>query len=561
MSASLPPSLSPHVLHTPFFNVSAIPITFKPSFNSLTNCKRHICFAIPGPDTSNFEREEARWLREEQRWLREEQRWLREESRWNDERTSLLRQIEALELKIEEIERQNSGTVGNLAAVLKILKAEGVELGKKVGQITETGSSAAPIMLKAGAEVAEEAVVVKEVVAKERATLRMGAEGEDVQTMQKETRRKVVGQKLECIALMDGKVPSSHFQDVMRLHVLLIFLIFIETLLKLPSPNAATGTQAKTRIAGSNKSSIHHGRAPFKLCDSLMNSAATSAFFSYFEALQELGFYPGEEDIEYSSFSSGTERAVKTWQATIGVREDGIMTAENLERLYAKQKNEDSGLTQNADPKGNRATPPQISEFEASTGIVGSVNPLKAKEVWLHFGASLDAPYADSSSSLASNWLFSLSTRSQAGNVVLLSLQTFRFRTSSDRGANGAADSITGISDFQQKVVDDVAKAALSSNRVFLLGENRWEDPSRLTSLKKPVGGPAGTNSTSAATKCVTCRGEGRLLCTECDGTGEPNIEPQFTEWVDEGTKCPYCEGLGYTICDLCEGKALIGMT
>ncbi|KAL2506456.1 plastid transcriptionally active 5 [Abeliophyllum distichum] len=44
------------------------------------------------------------------------------------------------------------------------------------------------------------------------------------------------------------------------------------------------------------------------------------------EALQKLGFYCGEEDMEYSSFSSGTERAVKTWQATLGAPEDGIMT-------------------------------------------------------------------------------------------------------------------------------------------------------------------------------------------------------------------------------------------
>lgn len=80
-------------------------------------------------------------------------------------------------------------------------------------------------------------------------------------------------------------------------------------------------------------------------------------------------------------------------------------------------------------------------------------------------------------------------------------------------------------------------------------------------------------------------------LIAECDGTGEPNIEPQvrdiyafnekftfivlglcwtsflslqlrslmqFMEWVDEGTKCPYCEGLGYNICDLCGGKTMV---
>lgn len=35
------------------------------------------------------------------------------------------------------------------------------------------------------------------------------------------------------------------------------------------------------------------------------------------EALLKLGFYSGEEDMEFSSFSSGTERAVKTWQVSL----------------------------------------------------------------------------------------------------------------------------------------------------------------------------------------------------------------------------------------------------
>ncbi|XP_020418966.1 uncharacterized protein LOC18793217 isoform X1 [Prunus persica] len=51
------------------------------------------------------------------------------------------------------------------------------------------------------------------------------------------------------------------------------------------------------------------------------------------EALQKLGFYSGEEDMEFSSFSSGTERAVKTWQASLDAPQDGIVTAE-LEQLY-----------------------------------------------------------------------------------------------------------------------------------------------------------------------------------------------------------------------------------
>ncbi|KAG6667757.1 hypothetical protein I3843_01G113700 [Carya illinoinensis] len=200
------------------------------------------------------------------------------------------------------------------------------------------------------------------------------------------------------------------------------------------------------------------------------------------EALQKLGFYSGEEDMEYSSFSSGTERAVKTWQSTLGATEDGIMTAELLERLFTEQQ------------------------------IVGA-------------RSNIDAD--------------------QKGSNVSVSPKV---------GANGAPDAITEVSEFQQKVVNEesVTEVEVSQHRVFLLGENRWEEPSRIAGRNKQVGN---TKTKDATTKCLTCRGEGRLLCSECDGTGEPNIEPQFLEWVDEGMKCPYCEGVGFTVCDVCEGK------
>ncbi|PON63754.1 Peptidoglycan binding-like protein [Parasponia andersonii] len=194
------------------------------------------------------------------------------------------------------------------------------------------------------------------------------------------------------------------------------------------------------------------------------------------EALEKLGFYSGEEDIEFSSFSTGTERAVKTWQSTLGAPEDGIMTGELLERLFLEII-QGPGSNINAEPK---------------------------------------------------------------------------------KGANGAAvSSVTEISDIQQTVVNEggVAKVEKSQHRVFLLGENRWEDSSRLLDRNKKAGESKTKEST---TKCLSCRGEGRLLCTECDGSGEPNIEPQFLEWVDEDAKCPYCEGLGYTICDVCEGKTVV---
>ncbi|KAJ6817105.1 peptidoglycan binding domain containing protein isoform X1 [Iris pallida] len=216
------------------------------------------------------------------------------------------------------------------------------------------------------------------------------------------------------------------------------------------------------------------------------------------EALQKLGFYSGEEDMEFSCFSSGTERAVKTWQASLGAPEDGIMTSELLERLFFGGS---------------------LNEYDtASAAKVGGTN---------------GAPFPPS----------------------------------------------TKINSIQRTVIKETGdqEFEVSDHKVFLLGENRWEEPSRLINRNNLAGG----SKVVSATKCLTCRGEGRLLCTvhtdflscsflahgnlviyqgfganaECDGSGEPNIEPQFLEWVGEDSKCAYCEGLGYTICDVCEGK------
>ncbi|GAB2221771.1 hypothetical protein Drorol1_Dr00012959 [Drosera rotundifolia] len=194
------------------------------------------------------------------------------------------------------------------------------------------------------------------------------------------------------------------------------------------------------------------------------------------EALLALGFYSGEEDMEYSSFSSGTERAVKTWQSSLGVSEDGVMTAELLEILYASER---------------------IEEHDSLT----------------------------------------ISTQSSSDSISL-----------KKDGANGAvSSSIHKIAGLQQTKlnVDPNTEVDITKHRVFLLGENRWEEPHRLISNNKHPGGPLA--------RCMTCRGERRLLCTECDGTGDPNLEPQFLEWVGDGAECPYCEGLGYIICDMCE--------
>ncbi|KAH7833054.1 hypothetical protein Vadar_002722 [Vaccinium darrowii] len=396
MSLSLPLTYNSTLFRRPLLqdpNLFPFPIS-KPSSNH--SLSRPLLFSsLSSSSSSNYEREEARWLREEQRWLREEQRWLRQESQWLAERESLLREIQTLNLRIQELERRQgdiqgvsvSEAVAKLAALLQVVK-EG-DLGMTVNQLAQRGSTAVPLVVEA--TEAEEVVVVKEAVGEEkkevnkkRATLRKGSEGEHVRVMQ--------------------------------------------------------------------------------------------------EALQKLGFYPGEEDLEYSSFSSGTERAVKTWQATLGAPEDGIMTAELQERLYMEHQLVSSDLAVNTIPKG--------------TGVAGL-----PKE-----------------------------------------------------SANGAAfSSITEISENQKTIVEEegITEVEVYEHRVFLLGENRWEEPSRLTGRNK-------TKSKDSKIKCLTCRGEGRLLCSECDGTGEPNLEPQFMEWIDEGMKCPYCEGHGFTICDVCDGKAVV---
>lgn len=199
------------------------------------------------------------------------------------------------------------------------------------------------------------------------------------------------------------------------------------------------------------------------------------------EALLKLGFYSGEEDMEFSSFSSGTERAVKTWQSSLGIPEDGIMTSHLLERLY----------------------------LDIRTTDIDSVNETK-----------------------------------KSASVLPKEVE------------NGAAvASVTEISEVQQKVVGEVDQETEASHpRVFLLGENRWEEPSRLSTKVRVDRG----KNKDGTMRCLQCSGLGVLLCTECDGSGEPNIEPQFMEWVGEDTKCPYCEGLGHITCDLCRGKTMV---
>jgi len=69
---------------------------------------------------------------------------------------------------------------------------------------------------------------------------------------------------------------------------------------------------------------------------------------------------------------------------------------------------------------------------------------------------------------------------------------------------------VTDISEVQQNVAKSDKGTEVNDRRVFLLGENRWEEPSRLVASD----GVDRSNNKNATTKCLQCRGEGRLMCT-----------------------------------------------
>ncbi|KAL3724602.1 hypothetical protein ACJRO7_029727 [Eucalyptus globulus] len=337
---------------------------------------------------------------EESRWLREEQRWLREEQRWLREEQRWARDRESL--------------LGEIARLKLRVQALEREVQIPGGDPTGEAASAAALLrvLRERNLIAESGSSASPMVLEENKE--EPAEEEEVEEKEIVVEEKVVG-------VSKGETKEEQNRS-----------------------------EKKKMMAKTTRRALRVG-------------AEGDEVQAMQEALQRLGFYSGEEDMEFSSFSTGTERAVKTWQASVGAKEDGIMTVELLERLY--------------------------------------------------FGK--------------------------------------------EDGANGvAALSVTEMSEIQQTVVKQSdSEVEVSQHRVFLLGENRWEEPRRLDGRNRQV---SESKSGDTTTKCLACRGEGHIMCTECDGTGEPNIEPQFMEWIEEGATCPYCEGLGHTICDVCKGKAVV---
>lgn len=121
-------------------------------------------------------------MREEQRWLREEQRWLREEVRWREERERLLAEIAGLRFTIEKLEKEKLGDIEAVVsqprprpvlvekAEVKELVLEEVVKVEEVREVKEVN--------------VEEKREAKKKEKPERRSLRVGAEGDDVHTMQ-----------------------------------------------------------------------------------------------------------------------------------------------------------------------------------------------------------------------------------------------------------------------------------------------------------------------------------------------------------------------------------------
>lgn len=380
--------------------------------------------------------EEDRWAREEQRWLREEQRWLREEARWDAERRIMAEELAFLKREVEQLraqvqERRNFSTgASTLPSVVASLK-----------QLLQS----LPAEPRPNIEFVEEEFVDEAFQSPVSMSDRLSfgsSEGTPTPSLS----------------------PSSSIPSMSEFSIDLM----------VESPVEA----ASARLGSSTARELRKG-------------AEGDEVKSLQEALEELGFYSGEEDIEYSVFSDGTETAVKTYQASIGVREDGVASRDLLATLFGNSK-------------PNQSAPSNGGKFVDPWGSPPAPAPAA--------GIGRKKTFAEDKRDVEN---------SQEGDIA-------------------------------------------PNRRVFLLGENRWEDASRIQKPSLKANGAPSSSTSQLAGKavgtetCFSCKGEGVMMCTECEGTGELNVEDQFLDWVDEGARCPYCEGSGAIPCDVCLGAGAV---
>ncbi|MCO5564257.1 hypothetical protein L7F22_017915 [Adiantum nelumboides] len=395
---------------------------------------------------SDWEREETHWLREEKRWVREEQRWLREEARWAAERKDLLEQT---------------------ASYREQMKALKVEITQLESQVKE--------------EKSKDKILSELIVGLTRLLQSL-----DVATL--------LGRESQASSFQTQiSSSSSSATDISRALGTMALEIPVKTIEMATAVNQPSVLETKATPSAPSS---------YNISRTLKRGAEGDDVKMLQEALAKLGFYSGDNDMEYSSFSSGTERAVRSWQATLGASEDGIVTAELFKKLLSKETASPSEKNLHISPAKGKAAP-------------------SAKAV---------APTTNSGVKIPD-------TRVKISDA-----------TSRTPGSPGP-ESTTA------KSWSNSVAAETSRPRVYLLGENRWEEPDRLFSNNGPTAATAA--ATTLGEKCISCKGQGLMMCTECEGTGELNVEEQFLEWADEGAKCPYCEGKGVLDCDVCDGKGV----
>ena len=81
-------------------------------------------------------------------------------------------------------------------------------------------------------------------------------------------------------------------------------------------------------------------------------------------------------------------------------------------------------------------------------------------------------------------------------------------------GENGVVvTSITEVPEILSGIVKEYIESDVNDTRVFLLGENRWEDSSRLKNRNKQDNSQTDSKGV-VMTRCITCCGIGHLQCS-----------------------------------------------
>lgn len=444
---SCQPSVSPLFLARNYFSPRVLRST---SFQG--------CFAALNSDEI-YQREEARWIREEQRWIREEDRWHREQQRWQAERISLQNEIQTLKSVLADIANTHPDLMDRLKA--SWIGGNFQEIQTAAALEAELVHRRLPTHPVPAIESANNSLVTSELqVTSYESSSSSDSNGKSglsgisgsgsISSQASSSNNNMTAKEL-----LD-KVPAAD----------IIAAVASRTVggAKVPTPVAETPIEdKKTETAEKVRRSLSVGAEGDDVKEMQL-------------MLASLGFYPGEDDLENDFFSEVTESAVKTWQATINVRENGVMSSELLAILYGEED-------------------------------ISSLPKLAVPQV--------------SATSPSGNW-------APAATREKREIERYA-RTDLEEGYSGR-------------------------RRVYLLGENRWEEPDRMPA-KGATAASVEANAALRKKACHGCRGEGSVVCLECEGTGDLNVEDQFLDWAGEEAKCLYCDGKGSTPCDSCGGS------